>query len=89
MTTLHIKGQVCQYVHTGTANCASIPFIGIAVPFNLYGIMQQTNITVYKKQCFTSCVSYSQSLYQVTQNIITIQVCAEYIYSEYNNSHTH
>ena len=41
MATLHIKGQVCQYVYTGTANCASIPFIGIAVPLNLYGIMQQ------------------------------------------------
>ena len=42
MATLHIKGQVCQYVYTGTANCASIPFVGIAVPLNLYGIMQQT-----------------------------------------------
>ena len=41
MATLHIKGQVCQYVYTGTANCASIPFVGIAVPLNLYGIMQQ------------------------------------------------
>ena len=41
MATLHIKGQVCQYVYTGTANCASIPFVGIVVPLNLYGIMQQ------------------------------------------------
>ena len=44
VATVHIKGQVCHYVYTGTANCASIPFVGIAVPLNLYGIMQQAEL---------------------------------------------
>ena len=44
MATPHIKGQVCHYVYTGAADCASIPFVGIAVLLNLYGIMQQGEI---------------------------------------------
>ena len=53
MATLHIKGQVCQYVYTGTANWASIPFVGIAVPLNLHGIMQQTVRTALASSIFT------------------------------------
>ena len=40
------------YVYTGTANCASIPSVGIVVPLNLYGIMQQI---IYKHSHKRTC----------------------------------
>ena len=47
MATLHIKGQVCQYVYTGTANCtASIPFVGIAGTFELVWYHATTMVIV-------------------------------------------
>ena len=41
--SIHIQANVPPCVYTGTA---TIPFIGIAVPLNLYDIMQQSLVWV-------------------------------------------
>ena len=49
MSTLHIKGQVCQYVKCASmcilAQLTSIPFVGIPLPLNLYAITQQITVS--------------------------------------------